>query len=214
MTISRPRAGRNYQFEHAPTPSPKTLKYGEIVDALKPGTALELARIPKAPRGVLRRFEAPFSRRPTTDTLEGKTAPQTPPYGLAGLFRGRPIHPRYGALETLHASARYPRGLVKRRSNTPNRRPLSIRNPPRNAKRPPPRRVPPSEGLKVGKVEKSKVVSRKSKVESRKVDRESRKPPEKSRKSLVFSKSEVVTNAEMPLRAAVSDSKGHFSSKS
>lgn len=107
-----------------------------------------------------------------------------------------------------------PRGLVKRRSNTPNRRPPSTRNPPRNAKRPPPRRVSPSESLKVGKVRKSKVVSRKSKVESRKVDRESRKPPEKSRKSLVFSKSEVVTNAEMPLRAAVSDSKGHFSSKS
>lgn len=159
-------------------PLPQTLKYGETVDALKPGTALELARKPNAPRGVLRRFQAPFSRRPTTDTLEGKTAPQTPPYGLAGLFRGRTIHPRYSALETLHASTR---------------RPSSTRNPPRNAKRPPPRRVPPSEGLKVGEVEKSKVVSRKSKVESRKskvgksIGKVANRP--KSRESRSFSQS-------------------------
>lgn len=167
--------------------------------------------------GVLRRFQAPFSCRPTTDTPEGETAPQTPLYGLVGLFRGHTIYPRYGALETLHASTRRP----ARPGQTPPERtqPPPTRHPEPAPKRekPPRRHAAALRGPESRESRKSrKVVSRKSKVdwESRKVDRESRKPPEKSRKSLVFSKSEVVTNAEMPLRAAVSDSKGHFSSKS
>lgn len=105
---------------------------------------------------------------------KAKPRPQTPPYGLAGLFRGRTIHPRYSALETLHASTRRP----TRPGQTPPERtqppPTRHPEPARNAKRPPPRRVPPSEGLKVGKVGKSKVVSRKSKVESRLGKSESR----------------------------------------
>ena len=135
-----------------------------------PRTCAETER----PSGRFAAFSGPVFAPPDTDTLEGKTAPQTPPYGLAGLFRGRTIHPRYSALETLHASTRRP----TRPGQTPPERtqppPTRHPEPARNAKRPPPRRVPPSEGLKVGKVGKSKVVSRKSKVESRLGKSESR----------------------------------------
>ena len=154
-------------------PLPQTLKYGETVDALKPGTALELARKPNAPRGVLRRFQAPFSRRPTTDTLEGKTAPQTPPYGLAGLFRGRTIHPRHDTLETWHASARYP----ARPGQTP---PERTQPPPAQyPERAPEREKAPAAARAAQRGPESresrKVESRFAKVESRKSESRSRK---------------------------------------
>ena len=173
LTITRPRARRNCQFEREPTPSPKMLKYGETVDAFEPGAAPELARKPKAHRGVLRRFQAPFSRRLTTDTFEGKTAPQTPPYGLVGLFQDRPMHPRHDALETRDASARYP----ARPGQTP---PERTQPPPTQHPEPAPEREKAPAAARAAQRgpesrESRKVGSRFAKVESRKSESRSGK---------------------------------------
>lgn len=155
-------------------PLPQTLKYGETVDAFEPGAAPELARKPKAHRGVLRRFRAPFSCRPTTDTPEGETAPQTPLYGLAALFRGRPIYPRYGALETLHASTRRPA--------RPGQTPLEhAQPPPTQHPEPAPKREKAPAAARAAQREPESRESRK--VESRFAKVESRKSESRSRKS-------------------------------
>lgn len=150
--------------------------------------------------GVLRRFQAPFSCRPTT-----------------GHARRQNRAPN-AAVRPCGAISRSPDIPPTRRARNPARKHTTPRAAWSNAARTRPTAAHPAPGTRP-ETRKGPAAARAAQREpesreSRKVDRESRKPPEKSRKSLVFSKSEVVTNAEIPLRAAVSDSKGHFSSKS
>lgn len=178
MTISRPRAGRNCQFEREPTPSLKTLKYGETVDALKPGAAPRAGAKTESSSGRFAAFCGVF--RPRFRAARLRTRPRAKPRpkrrrtALQGYFEVARYTPDTARSKPCTQAHDAPRGLVKRRPNAHNRRPPSTRNPPRNAKRPPPRRVPPSESLKVGKVGKSKVGKSIAKVGNRPKSRESR----------------------------------------
>lgn len=190
------------------------LKYGETVDALKPGAAPRAGAKTESPSGRFAAFSGPVFAPPDYGHARRQNrAPNAAVRPCGAISRPHDIPPIRRARNPArkHTTPRAAWSNAARTHTTaahpaPGTRPKREKAPAaaRAAQRGPESR------------ESRKVGSRFAKVESRKskVDRESRKPPEKSRKSLIFSKSEVVANAEMPLRAAVSDSKGHFSSKS
>ena len=190
MTISRPRAGRNCQFEREPTPSPKTLKYGETVDALKPGAAPRAGAKTESPSGRFAAFSGPVFVPPDYGHARGRNrAPNAAIRPCSAISRSPDIPPIRRARNPART----------RRPARPGQTPLEhAQPPPTQHPEPAPKREKAPAAARAAQRgpesrESRKVESRFAKVESRKskvgksIGKVVNRP--KSRESRLFSQS-------------------------